>query len=284
MNRTFKHFLTEARIQAPNTLRTQVMNVAASALFSLAYSQEGGMDEGMRAFMTQMKKKYGNFRVFKLSEGQPLVVTLNFDPKELPERYTKGIRLQKTYPIKVRVGALGATDDQHMAEYNSMGRGQSGGITINLSNLPEIDAIGSVEGMEAALDNLEGSVAHEVQHATQDVVLRKRHASQFELPKEGDTDDDYYASQVEFQPQITTAGNDFKRMLKQVRNAGVEVSGEAAQQLFKVFVGASNTMPQGMLKWKSYFDSPFYKSLRQNDTDKWKKAVKELHRLLYPKL
>lgn len=280
MTQSFKQFLIEARIVAPTTLVNQVMNVSASALFSLAYSQDGGMDDDMRVFMTQMKKKYGNFRVFKLSEGQPLVVTLQFDPKELPERYTKGIKLQKSYPIKVKVGALGATEDQHMAYYTPMGRGQSGGITINLSNLPEIDSIGSVEGMEAALDNLEGSVPHEVQHATQDVVLRKRHSSQFELPNEGDTDDDYYASQVEFQPQITTAGNDFKRMLKQMRNAGVEVSGDAAQQLFRVFVGASNQMPQGMLKWKSYFDSPFYKSLRQNDGDKWKKAVKELHRHL----
>ena len=280
MTTSFKQFLTEARIAAPTTLVKQVMNVAASALFSLSYSQDGGMDDDMRVFMTQMKKKYGNFRVFKLSEGQPLVVTLQFDPKELPERYTKGIRLQKSYPIKVKVGALGATDDRHMAYYTPMGRGSSGAITINLSNLPEIDGIGSVEGMEAALDNLEGAVPHEVQHATQDVVLRKRHPDQFQTPQEGDTEEDYYASDIEFQPQITSSVADFKRLLKQVRSSGVEVSGDAAQQLFRVFVGASGQMPQGMLKWKKYFNSPFYTALRNKDGQKWKKAVKELHRHL----
>lgn len=256
------------------------MNVTVSALFSLAYSQEGGMSDEMRVFMTKMKQKYGNFRVFKLSEGQPLAVTLQFDPKELPDRYTKGLRLQKSYPIKVRVGALGTTEENHLAFYTPMGRGMSAEITVNLSELPEIDAIGSVEGIEAAIENLEGAVAHEVQHATQDVVLRKRHPDQMRMPEEGDTEEDYYASDIEFQPQITTANTDFKRMLGMMRKQGVEVAGDTVQQLFRVFVGASNKMPPGTLKWKSYFNSPFYAALKNKDGQKWKKAVKELHRLL----
>jgi len=119
-----------------------------------------------------------------------------------------------------------------------------------------------------------------VQHATQDVVLRKRHPDQMRMPEEGDTEEDYYASDIEFQPQITTANTDFKRMLGMMRKQGVEVAGDAVQQLFRVFVGASSKMPPGMLKWKSYFNSPFYAALKNKDGQKWKKAVKELHRLL----
>lgn len=256
------------------------MNLAASALFSLIYSKKGGMTPEMREAMAQAKAKYGNFKVFKMKDGESLTSTLEFDPKELPDRYTKGLKLQKSYSIRVKAGALGKDADNHAAFYTPMGNGRPAGITINLSMLPEIDAIGSVEGVEAALDNLEGAVAHEVQHATQDVVLRKRHPDQMRLPQEGDSEEDYFASDIEFQPQITTANNDFKRMVKMLRNQGATVEGPAVEQLFKVFVGASGQMPQGMLKWKKYFTSPFYTALKSKDGQKWKKAVKELHRLL----
>lgn len=280
MTKTFSQYLAEARIAAPDSLQKEIMRIVASALISINYSREGKITPEIKQLAATLKQKYGNFKPVKLKNGQYFEDVVHFDPKELPERYTKGLKLQKSYPVTLRVGEFGKDDQNHMAYYTQMGRGSSAGITVNLTMLPELDGIGSVEGIEAALDNLEGAVAHEAQHATQDVVLRKRHPDQMALPKEGDSADAYFASDIEFQPQITTAGNDFKRMIKLAKNNGLEVDNAKLGQLFRVFVGASEQMPAGTLKWKKYFNSPFFASLRRQDEKKWKKAVKDIHRLI----
>ena len=118
-------------------------------------------------------------------------------------------------------------------------------------------------------------VAHELQHATQDVVLRKRHPDQMKMPNEDDSTEDYYASDIEFHPQVTTAVSDFKRMIQGMKREGRELSKKQLNQIFRYFVGASEQMPNGFLKYKPMFNSPFFRSLKRTDDQKWKKAVKE---------
>lgn len=270
----------EARIAVPESTKKEVMKVVACGLFSYIYSLNGDtMPKQFRDALKRVQGEYGAFKVYHLDDGQPITATVQFDPKELPASYTKGLRLQASYPIKVRVGDFAQDEDNAMAYYSNMGNGRSGAITVNLSMLPEIDSIGSVEGVETTLHDIEGIVAHELQHATQDVVLRKKHASQMETLPNDVGDDEYYSSQIEFQPQITTAANRFSKVLNHVRSQ-VDVDNKTATALMRAYVDPNGQMPQGFLKFKKFFNNDFFNSLYRNDKKKWQKAVKDFHGLL----
>lgn len=204
-------------------------------------------------------------------DGTPRKGTINFSTEELPDRYRIGVKLQKSHPIQIHVGEYGDST-KGTAEYFPMGGGTGGRIVVNLSKIQKDDK-------EAGLEEIESHLAHELQHVTQDSALRKKHPKQMQLPGAEDTEDQYYGSDIEFHPQITTALGEFKRQLRSVRQ---QKSTDAAQtrQLLNAYINPTAQMPEGFLRYKRNWASPFFASLYNNDPQKWKKAVKELHRLI----
>lgn len=280
MKTPFSQYLFEARIAVPQSTLKEAMKTVSCALFSYVYTVNGGkVPPIFKEHLNKARKDYGTFKVYKLEDGQKIESTIQYDTKELPDNYRKNLKLQNSYPIKIEAGALPADDQGDMAYYEQMGRGKSGKIVVNLSMIPDIDEIGSVEGLESVLHDLEGIVAHELQHATQDVVLRKQHPDQMRTMQDGYTDDEYYGSQIENQPQITTAVNRFRKMLAYAKKQ-VEIDNATAQALWKAYVNPTAPMPPGTLKLKPYFQSDFFKTLYRTDKKKWQKAVKDFHRAL----
>ena len=196
---------------------------------------------------------------------------VQFRTEELPERYRKGIRTQKVHPLTIAVGKYG---DSFGAVYTPMGKGTNPMIHVNMDALPE--------DLDQALELVYNHLEHELQHATQDAVLRKQHSNQFSPPElgpgeEGWSEDEYFASDIEFHPQIITAKGEFVRMLKKLKEH-TTINVEQARQLLKAFTTPTERMPEGFLRYKKGWTSDFFASLYRTDKDKWKKAVRELYR------
>ena len=152
---SFIQYLIENRIATPDSIKKQAMNVVVSALLSIRHKQSGKVTPEMKELSKRLKGQYGQFKLHNIS-GTHLEAILHFDPKELPERYTKGLKLQKTYPVHIKVGEFGQDDNNHAAFYEPMGRGQSASVTVNLSMLPELDGISSVERRRGCYSQFRG--------------------------------------------------------------------------------------------------------------------------------
>ena len=134
-------------------------------------------------------------------------------------------------------------------------------------------------GNANAQEQIRQDLKHELQHVTQDTTLRKLHPSQYVEPPEDQPIDDYYNSQTEFHPLVTTAAKEFREAISRVKRDRT-VDSTQLGSLFTAFVNPTAQMPSGFLKYKKGWNSEFFDSLYRRDNDKWKKAVKELHRLL----
>ena len=280
MKPSFSQYLLEYRIHVPETVLQQVMSIVASGYFSyiaqLANAQGVRLGQDYAKAVRAARKQYGDFAVH---DGTKVGGTVRYPTSELPERYRKSLKLNKEYALKIRV--LGDLDDagKNGAAYFPMGKGSSGSIYFYLDNIPGIaERPGHQASIMDDLEELEGLARHELQHATQDIVLRKHHPKQMELPSEGDDTDKYYTSDIEFHPQITTAIADFKRTVAAVRSRQ-EVTPEQVQGLLKAFLHPHMSLPTGLLKYKPAFQNNFFNTLFRKDQQKWKKAVKEFHRL-----
>lgn len=280
MKKTFTQYLIEYRISVPQTTKQNVMAIVASGYFSyiaqLAKRQGVKLGQDYIKAVKAARKKYGDF---DLHEADHVSGVVRYPVSELPERYRKGLKLNRDYAIKIVVVGNERNEGVNGAEYYPMGSGSSASIYFHLDKIPGIaDNPGTATAIIDDLEELEGLAAHELQHATQDIILRKHHPKQMELPKEGDDTDKYYTSDIEFHPQITTAIAEFKRTLAAVRSRQ-EVSKEEAHGLLKAFLHPNMNLPSGFLKYKPAFQNNFFNTLFRKDQQKWKKAVKEFHRL-----
>lgn len=290
MKKSFSQFLLEqdlleARIAVPETIKRQTMNVVASAYFSYftLLAKEGNvkLGQGFVKALRAARKQYGDFAIHDMSGGREITGTVTYDTSELPERYTKGLR-NRLYPIKIHAGPYGE-GTKAVASYHPMGRGSSGAVQVNLQSLHIESILDRPEAIQRSLESLQDMILqHELQHVTQDTVLRKRHPKQMDMSSDKFDaydvgDDEYYASDIEFQPQITTAAGDFKR---QVSGIGRQLSKEQLSGLMLAFVDPTAKMPEGLLRYKPYFQSNFFSALFRTDKKKWKKAAKDFHGLL----
>lgn len=286
MKPTFSQFLLEqelleARIAVPQSVVAETMNIVASGYFSyfsyLAKEHNIKLGQEFVKSVRVARQKYGNFKIFDMDGDVEVSGTVSYDTSELPERYTKGLKLQKVYPIKIIVGKYGE-GTKAVANYFPMGRGSSGAIRVNLQSLHIEQALERPETIQRNLEALQDIIIqHELQHVTQDAVLRKRHPKQMELPDNEEVGDEYYNSSIEFQPQITTAAGDFKR---QVSGIGRKLDKSQLSGLMHAFINPTAKMPEGLLRYKPYFQNNFFASLFRNDKRKWQKAVKDFHGLL----
>lgn len=287
MKMTFKEFLTEARIAVPPSTKKEVMSIVVSAYFNYIAQllQKQGKKPG-QAFLRalrQARRQYGHIELYDFPEGQKVILkgTATYYVNELPDHY-KSSNL-KDSKLKVLAGDYGDSDPVR-AEYYGKGSGRPGLIRVNIL-VPGMDLNpGDAHSILDDLDDLEQIVQHELQHSTQDSALRKKHASQFvKADSVQDTQspagrEEYFKSNVEFQPQITTAAADFRRSITALRSH-MDLTPEQVQGIAHSFL-TGGAMPTGLLKWKPYFNSEFFRTLHRTSPVKWKKAVKDFHGLV----
>lgn len=282
---TFKQYLTEARIAVPPTALDHAMQVTCSAYFSyimyLAKKKRKKLGQPFVQKVREYRQKYGNFMLQELTDGDQIAYELQYPVKELPERYTKKLKLEDTYPVDFVLGDF-SKQTQSAAEFYPAHDGKPPSIFVNLGALLGIEKnLGSADAIDEELAELLSNVTHELQHTTQELVLGKLHPKQQQLPTKNALDDvdEYLTSDIEFQPQITTAANDFKQKLGVVQSKQ-KIDGATATALMKAYVDPNGQMPQGLLKYKPHFQSMFFNALFKKDKQKWKKAVKDFHRLV----
>lgn len=260
----FSQFLNESRIQIPQQTYRDVMNTVASAYFSdlLRMIRVDG-DEPDREFYNQLnaaKERYGDFELYDLSSDSPMLQqTVRFDTKSLPERYRKNIKTN-SLALKLLVGPMDGDND---GEYTEKTKGRAGAIRINTRAANMEQAAYNSKLIKSQLLTIESNVDHELQHMVQDVALGKLHPKQFpssEIAANREGDDDYLMAPEEFLPIITTLAQKFKATQSDVPER---------ERFLNAVDPRRNNEP-----------FKFFETLYRKDQQKWKKAVKEFHRLV----
>lgn len=273
MKKTFTQYLIESKIQIPQKTFDIIMNATASAYFSdlMRRMRLDGETPGpeFEQHLKDAKAKYGDFEIFELNREAPyLSGNVPFDTKGLPERYRKNLR--KDYTIRLRVGPMGSKEST--GAYYPMAKGRAGEMVINTLGVGNMDvAVYMPKVIPTHLKKLESVVDHELQHMVQDTALKRLHPSQTGTEDERNSgiedNDQYLASDEEFLPQITTAAETFRQWVR----------GKDKKQIQDAFFEYVDPRRKGQVH-------PFFKAVFERKPHKWKKAVKELHRLIQNKV
>lgn len=271
MKTSFRQFLAESKIQIPPTTHQQAMSIVAAAYFShlarlyCVDGEEPGPE--FEKALQDARVKYGDFELHNLDRNNPaLRGKVAFRTSELPERYRKNIRT-RDFVLKLYAGprAVGNSND---GEYFQKSKGDPSAINVNVASVKPDRAVYNPNLIPHQLHSLESIVDHELQHMVQDVALGKLHPSQTGTNSArlaGQEDSDlYYNSQEEFGPQITTAASDFINSIRGMKDR------EKIQSAFYDAVDPRRNAG-------AY---PFFAAVFKKNPEKWKKAVKEFHRLV----
>lgn len=268
MKTTFIQFLTESKIQIPPTTFQQAMSIVAAAYFShLARLYRIDEEEPGPEFdeaLESARAKYGKFQLHSLNRDTPaLSGKVVFRTAELPERYRKNIKT-KNYVIRLWAGPRINADSEGSYVHD----GNEAAITIDINSVKPVNAVYSPRLIRQHLHTLESIVDHELQHMVQNVALRHLHPSQMgddeaRLAAAGD-DDVYYNSQEEFGPQITTAAARFVNSIRGVKDR---------EKITTAFYDAVDPRRNAGVY-------PFFAAVFKKNPQKWKKAVREFHRLV----
>lgn len=276
--------LMESRIAVPETTLRDALFVAISGYFSyISYLIKiNGIKVGQDFFKATRyaRQKYGDFKIHNFVDGErPLLQsTLTYYSNELPDSYKTN--RPKNYKLIIQVGET--YDKETYGGYSPKMPFVAGLLQINISNITGIeDHLGEYVHIKQHLHEIEYMVKHELEHVTQDSILRLLHKDQF--IKQGDQQSsdsiEYYNSPEEFQPQITSAVGHFLQSLEYAKSIFPNLTPEQINGIFRAFTSNGN-MPQGLLRLKPYFRSSFFQSIKQKSIKRWQLAVKELAKAL----
>jgi len=117
--------------------------------------------------------------------------------------------------------------------------------------------------------DLSDTIRHELQHTVQDYLLAPVAPKQIEKkPKYSDHDKDYYTSQVEFEPTIASAVNEFINNYIIVSEAKPVDLGKA----FRQYVGAAPSW-----KYDPFAEAKIFKHLKATSPKRYKIAVRKFY-------
>lgn len=157
------------------------------------------------------------------------------------------------------------------------------GMILDEDNI-DLDRIHSV--LLDKLPSLVGVVDHECAHMVQFLVLRRFHEYNVKSDYASDnlTDensDDYYNSQVEFDPQIKSEAAYFKGVEKLSKEFDVkDYDKEKALAHFTYADGTTPPKGSDLEKISYTRRSPFFAALKRKNPTQWKKAIKLLSQLV----
>ena len=294
--------LSEGLIKVPPKL----VAAASSAVANAVLSQMASDIKSMYGPSTELNKfrlwARSAFRTARLTNVNleynnvtitlPAVATDDFDP-----RYQKSIPANTTYPTPTitftnQPGHVGMYDAENDAIIISLAKAVSWPWEVYGK------AIAGGERGQRLIDEIHGRISdyigerqgtarHELMHYVQFNVLSHAHGDQVDQD-DGDptTDDQYYTSQTEFDPQIETAVSDTISLITKLNRNGI--SNSNIKNIAAYVVGAITrdqlTQTLGSDKMIPPMGSKFFATLKRTRPTQWKKAVRKFYNTLVTRL
>lgn len=286
--------LNEGTIKVPREAIKDVMNTVCTDVFSRAFTyitrdkvrdNYPELVDVYKALYREYQKDYGSFPVH-LGQDESKVMTqqVHVRMKEVDPRYFKRNPNAKnrTYTVNVMVH-LG--DDRGFGgSFTKSTPGRPAKLDVYLPEPSHFErTIRAPELFDSMMERLVGYVEHELMHGIQSMALKQDDS---EVAHYYDADeklipDKYYTSEIEFGPQVVTAAKEFVASLREFRALGVDVYGkEKIRQLLIRYVNPATPDMAGMETMRS----DFFKTLYNQDKEKWKKAVKYFYGLVQDKI
>jgi hypothetical protein len=198
---------------------------------------------------------------------------VNCESTNMPASY------QKLIPDREQIiAAVQWTNDDNSLGSWMPNKGKGKGILVirplSCGALAKWPERGYPEAIDYTLSVLRDTVEHELRHVVQYVWLRGIDPSQVEI-KAGynsgggnrKANGDYYRSQVEFDPSIGSAVNDF---MQEWRLAKEYEMNPRLKKAIRTFVALDKSDTFGL-----FANSSFFKALRNGDPEKYRLAVKK---------
>jgi hypothetical protein len=232
----------------------------------------------------------------KAGKGGVIEHSFKLDFSDLPDRYLDklkklGTDISKLHEYDEVIAELDFTPNSTIP---TSGEFNPGTLSMTFSmkhNSMLLDSENTtIDNLHQLLYNrlpfLVGIVDHETAHMVQFLVLRKFHAyNVHSLYTSGKIDDenrdDYYNSQVEFDPQIRSEAAYFKGVEELSKEFGLkEYDKHKALEHFTFADGTKEPRTDDLEKISFTRRSPFFGALKRKNPEKWKKAVKLISQMV----
>lgn len=270
--------LNEGIIKVPNETYLDVMRITCGDLFSrvFAYIDTSVVQENYPELESIYSKKYkqsvAKYGRFSYKSTGDTTSTVHVRMGEVDPKYFKqnARAVGQTYSLVVVVTMSDHADGPH-AEYRLKRAGKAAKIVVYLPAQNYLERIiRAPELFDSLLDELEGVVEHELIHAIQDMALKMPDDSDENSPP-----DEYYQSEIEFSPLITSEYKSFIAYVKKLRALGYPKEKIDVKALMLKFVNPDAPSIEGF----PVNVSEFFSTLYDKDKTKWKKAIKYFYGL-----
>ena len=310
---SFTLFLNEGLIKLPTKVSEKMIKYFVYWYLAFAEAQAEKNDEldeddldMINVCISRIAKKHGvnppsHADVIRTTKAR--AIFKNFEMEDLPDAYVQrvgkvrgqeAVDALKKERVKFMVAFrkhpdIDMDEDQPQGIFRPSKEGQpESHIIVSIANMPtEVGAFLKLlmqfktEEANRVINHTIGIIEHELTHAVQSMILYQLHPGQYDangkavrgLRKDQAKKEKYHTSQVEFDPQIKGSIREIKNLFDQSKAK----TKEEKREIFNRYTYSDADQKNVSRKDdKKYYRSPFFKSLRRSDPDKWKKAVKLL--------
>ena len=280
--------LNEGLIKVPKSTLDDTMALVGSDVFSRLFAFVEGHEDAieyksfLKNIMKNFESKWGKFDIFDgHTPDQHGFGKVYIRMSELDSRYIRNPNdKNKIFTIQVAVGHGKGSNTS--AAYYQKSPGKPSRIAIRLPE-PQflVKHLMQPEFLDTFFDRILGVVEHELMHSIQDMGL-KTLAGKAGAYYNADGSlkwDKYFASEIEFGPQVVTSFHEFEATLKDHTLQGHKLTANVVKGMMWKFLNPeSPPVPLGDgSKWDE--SDAFMSSLYRQDKTKWKKAVKYFYGL-----
>ena len=306
MGSTFSLYLTEGLIKLPPKLSQSFLEyftywylafLEGTAEADKSYDEDD--HEMIKVALDRLAKKHGSKNPTPGDIKKAMTsraVFKNFPVEDLPSQYLERVAKVKGPEAieelkKAHVKFVVAFKPHPKVEDGEEGifYSKPAEIIISIPNMPVntdkiLHLLSLFNHAEASrsINNTLGIVEHELMHAVQSMVLFLLHPDQYSnkgsksvngLRTQHAKQDKYFTDDIEFSPWVKTSTRELKSIFgKQKANTAQEKKDLLAKFTYGDVLGKDVSKADN----KKFERSPFFKSLKRSDPEKWKKAVKLL--------
>lgn len=280
--------LNEGVIKVPKSTLDDTMVIVGADIFSRLFAfiedDEDSLEykSFLKNIMKKFEKRWGRFQLFDgHTPDQHGLGKVYIRMGELDKRYIRNPNdKSKIFTIQVAVGHTHGHNAS--AAYYQKSPGKPSRIAIRL---PEpsflMGHLKNPEFLDTLFDRILGVVEHELMHAIQDMGLKilAGKAGAYYNADGSLKWDEYYASEIEFGPQVVTSFHEFEALLKDHSLLGHDITPQIIKAMMWKFLSpeAAPAKFEDGTSWKH--TDAFMGSLYRQDKTKWKKAVKYFYGL-----
>lgn len=295
----FTRFITEGLIKLPEKTKTLIVDqylywmLAYSAKVALKDADE--VDQMMVASVVKRLAGSLGIRVPTSADIDRATKTISTKIKmdDLPEDYLRRLKSSKNeVKEKILTFKLLFTKDRYLGKdigYAERVSDDEAIIVISALNILGDTTEDLLISPSTVMHNIKmgiSTIEHELTHVIQYLVLGVLNKKQIDDPKAIKVakssaitkDDNYYLSQIEFDPMIKSAIAEIKAKLDLFKNADEQQKREIVDTY--VWGNVPSSVIKKQINNNTKKNSKFFAVLKLHDPNKWKKAVK----LLYSKI